>query len=374
MNRRPNMSRSSYDAFSSRHTARLRMHTPDTDFFGKRKRMPLLPRILLVLLIALVLLIVGNYTANQFVHIKRITVPIQGLPAAFDGYTILHLSDLKGRRFGAEQGLFHMAIDDEEFDLVVMTGDMVSPLGNAQPLYTLLDRLNEVDKDVPVYYIAGDDDPLPASMDYAASGSPFASWVLGASQRGAQLLSSPVMLEREDQHIWLTTSAQLSLDLNAMQGQYERQYLDALSSRDENAIELAAFHLDSLEKTRTARAAMKIQDTYIALTHVLPSADDPDSLMPVALSSPIDLMLGGHYLGGLIRLPSAGPLFIPSRSETNYGILPGDDTYTGLSKHDSTWLYASPGLGAWDEMYPNWFFRVLNPPTATLITLTMSAL
>ena len=350
------------------------MHTPDTDFFGKRKRMPLLPRILLALLIALVLLIVGNYTANQFVHIKRITVPIQGLPAAFDGYTILHLSDLKGRRFGAEQGLFHMAIDDEEFDLVVMTGDMVSLLGNAQPLYTLLERLNEVDKDVPVYYIAGDDDPLPASMDYAASGSPFASWVLGASQRGAQLLSSPVMLEREDQHIWLTTSAQLSLDLNAMQGQYERQYLDALSSRDENAIELAAFHLDSLEKTRSARASMQIQDTYIALTHVLPSADDPDSLMPVALSSPIDLMLGGHYLGGLIRLPSAGPLFIPSRSETNYGILPGDDTYTGLSKHDSTWLYASPGLGAWDEMYPKWFFRLLNPPTATLITLTMSAL
>ena len=56
------------------------------------------------------------------------------------------------------------------------------------------------------------------------------------------------------------------------------------------------------------------------------------------------------------------------------GILPGDDTYTGLSKHDSTWLYASPGLGAWDDMYPAWFFRLLNPPTATLITLLPSAL
>jgi len=374
MNRRPNHSRSVYDSFSPGYTAGLRMHTPDADFFGKRKRMPLLSRFLIALLIVFVLIVGGNFAANQFVHVKRITIPVRGLGEAFDGFTILHLSDLKGRRFGAQQGLFHMAISGEKVDLVVMTGDMVSPMGNAQPLYTLLDRLGEAAGDAPVYYIAGDDDPLPASMDHAAGGSPFAPWVLGAAQRGAQLLSSPVMIEREQQRIWLATSAQLSLDLETMQQQYERQYLAALDKRDENEIELAAYNLDSLEKMRSARAKMKREDTYIALTHVLPGPENPDALTPSALSTPLDVMLGGHYLGGLIRLPGVGPLFVPSRNETNYGILPGDGVYAGLSKRDSTWLYASPGLGAWDGMYPEWFFRLFNPPTVTLITLSVSSM
>ncbi len=374
MNRRPNMSRSGYDSFCPRHTAGLRMHTPDTYFFEKRKRTPLLHRALLAVFIAAMLAVVGNFAANQFVHIERITIPIRGLPQAFDGYTILHLSDLKGARFGAEQGLFHMAVSGEAFDLVVMTGDMVSPLGNAQPLYALLDRLKESGRDAPVYYIAGDGDPLPASMAYAAGGSPFAPWVLGAAQRGAQLLSYPVMIEREDARIWLTTSAFLSLDLDSMQGQYERQYLAALDSRDENEIELAAYHLDSLEKMRSARRTMTQEDICIALTHVLPGLDDPGAISSSSLSSSISLMLGGHYLGGLIRLPAAGPLFIPLRNDARYGILPGDGVYAGLSRRDAAWLYASPGLGARDPMYPGWFFRIFNPPTAALITLTCSSL
>ncbi|MBR5560138.1 MAG: metallophosphoesterase [Clostridia bacterium] len=374
MNRRPSKSRSVYDSFSPRHTARLRIHTPDADFFETRKRKPLFSWLLVLPLIAAALLFLGNYAANQFVHVTRITVPVRGLGAAFDGFTILHLSDLKGRRFGGQQGLFEMAISGKEFDLVVMTGDMISLLGNEQPFYTLLDRLGEAAGDVPIYCIAGDDDPLPASMDYAASGSPFAPWVLGAQRRGAQLLSSPVLIEREGKRIWLTTSAQLSLDLDAMQSQYERQYLEALEKQDENEIELAAYHLDSLEKTRSARAEMTWEDTYIALTHVLPGAQDYGALTPAFLSSSIDLMLGGHYLGGLIRLPGVGPLFVPSREEMHYGILPGDGVYAGLSRRDSTWLYASPGLGAWDGIYPKWFFRLFNPPTVTLITLTVSAL
>ncbi len=373
MNRRPNQSRSGYDAFSAPHDLPLSVRRSEPDFFGERRRAPFRRRLLLALLAAAALFFAGNFAVNQFVRVERVTVPVRGLSQAFEGFTILHLSDLKGRRFGDNQGLIDFALSGEEYDLVVMTGDMVSPLGNAQPLYALLQRLREIDAQAPIYYIAGDGDPLPASMEYAAGGSPFAPWVLGASRLGAQQLSSPVAIERDGQRLWLSTSAQLSLDIDTMQGQYEEQYLAALASGDANQIELTAHQLSTLEGIRAARAQMSAQDVYVALTHALPAKDNPGALTPIGAPRAVDLMLGGHYLGGLLRLPGAGPLFIPSSALPNYGILPGEG-YSGLTRRDATWLYASPGLGARDDMYPAWFFRLLNPPTVTLLTLTPSAL
>lgn len=112
-------------------------------------------------------------------------------------------------------------------------------------------------------------------MSYAASpASPFAPWVLGARRRGAQLLSAPVRIERDGHALWLTTSALLSLDMDTMQEQFERQYLDALSGGDENAIELTAYNLQWLVETRDARAQMTDEDVYIALTHVPPADEE----------------------------------------------------------------------------------------------------
>lgn len=374
MNRRPNRSRSGYDAFSPRQTAHLRMHSPDADFFERRKRQPFGRRILLALTAALALFFVANFVCNQFVSVRRVSVPIRGLHEAFDGYTILHVTDLKGERFGSGQSFVDFAIGGEEFDLVLITGDMLSPMGNAQPFYELLEVLRGINSAAPIYYIAGDSDPLPVSMDYAAGGSPFAPWTLGAGQRGARLLSSPVSIERDGQRVWLTTRAQASLDLDTMQGEYEKQYLAALSSGDENAIEMTTYQLGSLEGLRTARKLMTDQDVYITLTHTLPDAQDTGALRPAALPRAVDLMLGGHYLGGLMRLPLAGALFVPSAEQDNYGILPGADKYGGLKRAGATWLYEGTGLGAQDAMYPRWFFRLMNPPSVTLLTLTPSAL
>lgn len=374
MNRRPNQSRSGYDAFSAEHTMRLRMRVSDADFFIPRKKTPLAHRLLFALAAALALFFAVNVLCNQFVFVRRVSVPVRGLSEAFDGYTILHITDLKGERFGPEQAFFHLAIGDEEFDLVLITGDMLSPMGNARPFQELLERIEQMNTGAPVYYIVGDSDPLPVSMSYAGGGSPFAPWVLEAGQHGAQMLSSPVSIKRDGQTIWLTTRAQLSLDLAAMQSEYERQYLAALASGDENAIEMTAYQLGTLEGMRSARKQMTAEDVYIALTHTLPGSGDADAMRPSAIPRAVDLMLGGHYLGGLVRLPAVGPLFVPSSTHSNYGILPGKDGYSGLTRSGSTWLYASSGLGSQDAMYPGWFFRLLNPPSVTLITLTPSAL
>lgn len=367
MNRRPNQSRTGYDSFSSRHTARFTASTPDARFFEIRKKSPLHRRVFFFICAGLLATLALNLAINQFVFVRRIEVPTRGLSSEFEGYTILHLSDLKGKRFGSNQGLFRLALNGKTFDAVAITGDMISSHGNAQPLYALLEQLHQLAPESPVYIIPGDDDPTPTSEDYFPGGSPFAPWVLGAQQRGAKLLSSPVPVSRENQTLWLTTGSLQSLDVDTMQRQFELQYLHALSSGDDNAIELATHNLKWLTETRNARSLMQESDAYIALTHTPPTEQD------IWLGK-TNLVLCGHYMGGLLRLPLIGPLFIPSPNLPRYGVLPGSRAYTGLQRQGNTWVYTSSGLGSTSADYPPFFFRLFNPPTVTLITLTPSAL
>ena len=366
MNRRPTKSRSGYDSFSARDASRFTASSPDTHFFEIRKKKSLARRLLTLAALLLLVSLVANFAINLFVIVNRVEVPVTGLGEAFDGYTILHISDLKGALFGSEQQRLSFALRGAEFDAVALTGDMISARGNAEPLYALIEALRELNPSAPIYFIAGDDDPEPASMDYATGGSPFAPWVLGARQRGAILLSAPQSVERGGQRLWLTTSSQLSLDIATMQGQFELQYLAAQRDGDENEIELAKYNLQWLEQTRTARAQMKGVDAVITLTHTPPADQE--------ISSRIDLVLCGHYLGGLTRLPGIGPLFIPSMSLPRYGLFPGAQAYCGLQRAGRTWVYASSGLGSEDSHYPPFFFRFFNPPSVTLVTLTPSSL
>ena len=366
MNRRPNQSRSGYDSFSSRHTAHFTAATPGNDFFDARRKRPLHIRLALYFFLFFLAILAVNLVVNQFVHVRRIQVPVTGMDEAFDGYTLLHISDLKGERFTSSQSLFASALKQHEFDAVVITGDMISELGNAQPFYALLDQLRAIRPEAPVYFISGDSDPPVTSREYFTGGSPFAPWVLGAQQRGAQLLSAPVSITRDDHTLWLTTGSLLNLDLDTMQGQYELQYLSALSSNDENAVELAAFNLSWLEQTRAARRAMTTQDAVVALMHAPPTQDD--------LREQIDLILCGHSLGGLMRLPFVGPVFIPSSSLPRYGLFPGPRTEAGLSRQGRTQVYVNSGLGSRASEYPSFFFRLFNPPSVTLVTLTPSSI
>ena len=374
MNRRPSQSRSGFDSFSPQHTAHFKAAQPGDEFFEPKPRAPLGRRILLLLLILLLAALAVNLAVNQFVQISRVTVPIRRMDSAFEGYTLLQISDLKGATFGADQSFIRFALQNEDFDAVVLTGDMVSSHGNAQPLYALIEMLHELKPNAPIYMIPGDKDPLPASMGYATGGSPFAPWVLGTKQRGGQLLSSPVRIERDGHVLWLTTSALLSLDLDTMQEQFERQYLDALADGDENAIELTTYNLQWLAETRDARAQMADEDVYIALTHVPPADEELEGAYAGSLRGRLHLVLCGHYQGGLVRLPFIGALFIPSQNLPLYGLLPGQNTYYGLTKKGSTYLYVSPGLGGNDGLYPLPFFRFFNPPMVSLISLTTSSL
>jgi len=373
MNRRPSQSRTGYDSFSQRRASRFTAATPGNDFFDARRKKPLKQRLALYFFLFFLAILTVNFIVNQFIHVQHIEVSITGLHEDFDGYTLLHISDLKGASFGSSQGMLSFALGENSYDAVVLTGDMLSLHGNAHPLYALVEQLRAHNASAPIYFISGDDDPDVTSESYFTGGSPFAPWVLGAQQRGAQLLASPQAVTRGDQSLWLTTGSHLNLDIDTMQIHFEQQYLSALSSGDENAIELATHNLKWLEETRAARKAIAPGDAIITLTHTPPSADDLSGV-PGSLTAQVDLVLCGHTLGGLIRLPLVGPVFIPSANLPRYGLFPGYSANYGLSRQGRTQVYVSPGLGSASDDYPSFFFRLFNPPTVTLVTLTPSSI
>ena len=270
--------------------------------------------------------------------------------------------------------MLSFALSDHAYDAAALTGDMLSKKGNPQPLYDLIDAVAAHNPDAPIYFIAGDSDPDPASSDHFTGGSPFAPWVLSAQQRGARLLSSPQAVTRKESTLWLANAGNMNIDIDTMQGQFELQYLRALRGGDENEIELATYNLKWLEETRAARKAIAPEDVIVTLTHVPPTQQEIDGFGSSGLWGQIDLMLCGHYLGGLLRLPLLGPLFIPSSSLPRYGVLPGSDVFCGMQRISGTSLYVSSGLGTSNEDYPPFFFRLFNPPTVTLLTLTPSTM
>ena len=144
MNRRPSQSRTGFDSFSPQHTAHFKAAQPGGEFFEPKPRASLGRRLLLALLLLMLIALAVNLAVNQFVRVARVTVPIRRMDSAFEGYTLLQISDLKGATYGSNQALIRFALQNKDFDAVVFTGDMVSSRGNAQPLYALIEMLREL--------------------------------------------------------------------------------------------------------------------------------------------------------------------------------------------------------------------------------------
>jgi len=64
------------------------------------------------------------YFENNFITITKITVESHKLPDTFDGYKIVHLSDLHCKEFGKGQKNLVKKIKDAQPDLIVFTGDL----------------------------------------------------------------------------------------------------------------------------------------------------------------------------------------------------------------------------------------------------------
>ena len=80
-------------------------------------------------LIALPVLAVGGWLWLQWqcwgLQTCRALAQLPGLPQGFDGFTIVHLSDLHGHEYGAGSRELLERVRAERPDLIVVTGDLI---------------------------------------------------------------------------------------------------------------------------------------------------------------------------------------------------------------------------------------------------------
>lgn len=210
-------------------------------------------------------------------------VAIPDLPPAFDGFTILQLSDIHGR-----VGVFSWNTFlrwQSECDAMVITGDLYSPTLSRARLARHLDRLNAP---YGVYYISG-------NHDYRRGTLAVQPW-----EPGPRLLDNRVaVLEKEGQTL-------------VMAG-------------------LPDF-IKGAPEWESVRSALQVQPGPAVLL-----AHRPDAWLLPGVER-VSLILAGHTHGGQVRLPLLGAL-------VRHNSIPGKYVSGRLERDGKPVLITSRGLG-----------------------------
>ena len=259
-----------------------------------------------------------GFEEAQGLTVRNISIPIPQLPAAFDGFTIAHLSDFHYHPIYTAKPIIRGVQEANRLnpDAVVLTGDFVthSPFGarrraldyirtQAEPCAELLGQLRSRQG---TYAVLGNHDQSSQPAVVTESLQKYGIRVLR---------NQTVALERNGGRIWLA-----GVD-------------DALVGADDLPL---------------TTSGIPTRETTILLAHEPDIADD-------AAEYAISLQLSGHSHGGQIRLPWVGPLYLPDLARRYPW---------GFRKVGDLSLYTNCGLGTIGLP-----IRLNCPPELTLVRL-----
>ena len=219
------------------------------------------------------------------VLVNTYRIPLSNLPEAFEGFTILQLTDL---HYGYRMPEFVIRevinkTNKLKKDLVVCTGDYVSHWAHIDQVWEML---SDLEAPYGVYSVLG-------NHDHWTNFEQSMNWM---EKTGQNLRHKSLAIQKDGQHLWLGGAGDL----------YE----------DEIGIDKAF-------------SGVPAEDFKIVLAHNPDSAD-------TKFSTPVDLMISGHTHGGQVRLPFLGAPILPVEN-TNYDC--------GLKNTPRTSLYISRGIG-----------------------------
>lgn len=329
--------------------------------------------LLLILIIAVITAL--NLVNSGRVVLEKQSVTVPSISSDLDKFKILHISDLHGQEFGADHSTISNILKGNSYRAVCITGDVCGKDGSYDAFLKLLALFPE---EIPVFFIAGDEDPEPIITTPHSSDAVKADYVLAAEAMGAVYLDAPYKLTVGKSNIWFCPESVYGLDLDSTRAAYQSRREQLTQNQDqykpENAAQIRAidYRMDVLAKIEAAFAEMKPTDTQIALTHHPLSEETLNLLQQWAGSEQNDflrsvsLILAGHYNGGQIRIPFVGALKAPQSAGGKW--FPEDHTMVGLSVVHGVTQYISPGLGVSDDYKIP--LRIFNTPAITLITLT----
>ena len=220
------------------------------------------------------------------VELRRHDVISSRIPKAFDGFKILHLSDLHVEMSEAAMMRLAAILPNIEYDLCVLTGDYRAQtfgayepaLAGMAPLCSALKR--------PIYGVLGNHDTI--------------RMVPGLEDMGIQmLLNENPSIERNDQRIYLAGSDDAHF-----------------------------YRVDNIEKAATG---IPFGDFSILLSHT------PEVYQQASYAD-FSLLLGGHTHGGQICLPGRIPITLSSVLPRHMG--------SGPWKYRDMIGYTSVGAGS----------------------------
>jgi len=328
----------------------------------------------LLILLVLTVIFALNYINSGRVALKKQDVTIASLSSDLEKYRILHISDLHGKEFGPDQATIANMLVGSSYKAVCITGDVCASDGNYDAFIKLIELFP---KEIPVFFIAGDEDPDPILTSAHATDAVKADYVLAAEAAGAIYLDTPCPITVGKSTIWFCPESVYGLDLVSSRAAYQARRDQLTNSPDAYHPDVAAqiraidYRLSVLDKTESAFREMQPEDAQIALTHH-PLTDETLNLLQQWAGSEgnflrsVSLLLAGHNNAGQIRLPLVGALKAPSSAGGAW--FPEDHTMVGLSIVHGITQYISPGLGVSDD-YPI-PLRIFNTPAITIITLT----
>lgn len=331
---------------------------------------------LLLMLVAVVTTVaLTNYAENRRITLNAEKVHVMSLDKAYEGFTVLHISDLHASPLGSDLALWRNLLFSKNYQAVVLSGDMVGQSGDDEPLLSLIHNLQLIRADVPIYFIAGDDDPAPVLSTARGTPQVLAQWVEAAQAKGAIYLDSPVSQPVGKQKVWFSPEYLYDVDVDGMIGALNNQKLAMENSGTQYDAQGGAsyralrYRIESLERTQAALKTMLSSDLQIAVNHapletsyIRESIEWADENKVFNFRN-ISLLLTGHYCAGQWRLPWGGAIYVPE-----VGWFPPDDGLVGMQRINSMNQYISAGVGA-SDFYPV-KSRLFNKPAVTLITYT----
>lgn len=272
--------------------------------------------LIIVLFIALFL-----YVNNKWITVTRHEVNTEKIAGSFDGFKIMHLSDLHDATFGKTQTRLIKQIKNEKPDVIFFTGDFID--SNRYKLDRSLKLIDGIKEIAPIYYVTGNHEVATNRTNEI---------IQSLQARGVHVL------QNEWKHIRKESDSLVIAGIH-----------DPLINGLENKTEETII-AENIEK---ALAHSEPTSFRILLSH------RPEFLSVYAKNN-IDLVFSGHAHGGQVRIPFLGGLLSPGQ-----GILP---KYTsGIIKKQKTNVVISRGLG--NSIMP---FRILNFPEIIVVTLKTS--
>ncbi len=329
----------------------------------------------LLLLLILAVVIALNFINNGRVVLLSEDVTITSLSKDLEKYSILHISDLHGNEYGAAQSTIGTLLKSESYNAVCITGDMCAKDGDYQAFLDLIDLFAGK---VPVYFVAGDEDPAPIAANPDSPECVKADYILAAEAHGAIYLDTPQKITVGKSNIWFCPESIYGLDIDSSRTAYRARQNTLLSqgnlSENEKAqLQVIEYQLSVLDQIDAAVSEMQDTDAQIALTHHPLTETTIKTLQQWSGSEGdtflrgVSLVLAGHYCGGQVRLPFLGALKAPDSADID-GWFPKDSLIRGLNTIQGVTQYISPGLGISDAYTIP--LRLFNTPSVTVLTLT----